>query len=212
VELPTSRTPVHLRPLRHGGWLRAVTGRRFLGTARSTAELETTKKLRAAGAPVPEPVLVVARRRGIFWHIEVGTRFVEPSTAHDWLLATADSSRIIEATLAAGHAVRSFHDAGGSHRDLHAGNLLVGADTVTVVDLDGARCLETIPPARRMRELMRFERSLLKHHRSQPRLEDIRSTFMEGYLHGDAELRDQLARHAARERIRSAVHALIWRN
>ena len=63
VELPKSGTPVHLRPLRHGGWLRALTGRRFLGIARSAAELEVTEKLRAAGASVPDPVLVLARHQ-----------------------------------------------------------------------------------------------------------------------------------------------------
>ena len=203
VELPQSRTPVHLRPLQHGGWLRAVTGRRFLGTTRPATELETTRKLRAAGAPVPVPVLVFARRRGAFWHIDVGTRFVEPSTSLQRLLADADAARAIEAARAAGHAVRSFHDAGGSHRDLHTGNLVVGAAGVTVVDLDGARCLETVPVARRMRELMRFERSLRKRHADQPNLESIRTAFLEGYTRGDTKLRDQLASGQLRSALES---------
>ena len=204
VELPQSRTPVHLRPLQHGGWLRAITGRRFLGTARSAAELETTRKLCAAGAPVPDPVLVVARRRGAFWHIDVGTRFVEPSTSLERLLADADTSRAVEAARAAGHAVRSFHDAGGSHSDLHTGNLVVGAAGVTVVDLDGARCLETVPVARRMQELMRFARSLRKRHASQPNLENIRTAFLEGYTRGDAKLHDPVTS----DQLRSALELI----
>jgi tRNA A-37 threonylcarbamoyl transferase component Bud32 len=211
VELPKSGTPIHLRPLRHGGWLRALTGRRFLGTARSAAELEVTEKLRAAGAPVPDPVLVLARRRGIFWHVDVGTRFVEPSTSLERLLADADTSRALEAAGEAGHAVRSFHDAGGSHRDLHPGNLLVQTAAVTVVDLDGARCLDGISAARRMRELMRFERSLRKRRAGYPNLESVLAAFLEGYTRGDSKLRDQLAVHARRERIRNAMHALAWR-
>ena len=214
VELPKSRTPVHLRPLRHGGWLRALTGRRFLGTARPAAELEVAEKLRAAGAPVSDPVLVVGRRYGIFWHIDVGTRFVESSKSLERLLADADTARALEAAREAGHAVRSFHDAGGSHRDLHTGNLLfetAEAAAVTVVDLDGARLLPTVSAARRMRELMRFERSLRKRRAGYPNLEGVCGAFLEGYTRGDAELRDQLAAHARRERIRNAVHALAWR-
>jgi tRNA A-37 threonylcarbamoyl transferase component Bud32 len=211
VELPRSRTPVHLRPLQHGGWLRAATQRRFLGTARSAAELEITAKLRAAGAPVADPVLVFARRRGLFWHVDVGTCFVEPSASFGRLLTTADPSRRVDAAHAAGHAVRNFHDAGGSHRDLHTGNLLVATGAVTVIDLDGARCLEHVSPARRMRELMRFERSLRKHHADQSNLEGIRTAFFEGYTRGDAKLHEQLAARETCERLRNSLHALAWR-
>lgn len=211
VELPGSGTPVHLRPLRHGGWLRRVTGRRFLGTRRSADELAVTERLASAGAPVPDPVLVVARRRGIFWHVDVGTRFVERSTSLSRLLKRDEGSRALTAARAAGRAVRRFHDAGGSHRDLHAANLLVADSAVTVVDLDGARCLATLSAARRMRELMRLARSLRKGHPGCPNLDGILEALFEGYTGGDARLRDQLFSYERRERLRNAVHALAWR-
>lgn len=211
VELPASRMAVHLRPLWHGGTLQRLTGRRFLGTARSEAEMQVTTRLRAAGAPVPEPVLVFARLRGLFWHIDVGTRFVEQSRSLASVLAEADASCALDAVRAAGQGVRGFHDAGGSHHDLHSGNLVLQASVATLVDLDGARCLATVSIARRMRELMRFDRSLCKHHGDRADLEEIRAVFLDAYAGGDASLRAQLDAYAGRERIRSALHRLASR-
>ena len=86
VRLPRSGTPVHLRPLAHGGWLRGLTGRRFLGLARPEAELATAATLVGRGVAVPEPLLFVARRSGPFREIDVGSRFVEESVSLDpWL-------------------------------------------------------------------------------------------------------------------------------
>lgn len=211
VELPESRVPIHLRPLRHGGWLRGLTGRRFLGTARGDTEFAVTAKLRETEAPVPEAVLALARRRGPFWQIDVGTCFLEPSISLGKLFSDSRASDTVAAAGAAGEAVRRFHDAGGSHADLHSGNLLVCQDEVAVVDLDRARVLATVPPERRCRELMRFERSLRKRHARHPKLEEIRQSFLESYTAGDTKLGRALAAHARRERLRNAVHALIWR-
>ena len=211
VELPTSRIGVHLRPLWHGGWLQRLTGRRFLATTRSETELEVATELRAAGAPVSEPVLVFARRRGLFWHIDVGTRFVEQSRSLARVLADADAAVALEATQAAGRGVRSFHDAGGSHHDLHTGNLVLQATVATLVDLDAARCLASVSIARRMRELMRFDRSLCKRHSNRPDLDRIRAAFLDAYIGDDAALRGQLDAHAGRERMRNTLHRLAWR-
>ena len=212
VELPTSRVAVHLRPLWHGGWLQNLGGRRFLATTRSENELDVTTRLRTAGAPVPEPVLLLARRRGLFWHIDVGTRFVEASRSLASLLARADRADALEAVQAAGGGVRRFHDAGGSHHDLHTGNLVLQAGVATLVDLDGARCLPAVSVARRMRELMRFDRSLCKHHGERSDLDSIRAAFLDAYTDGDAALRSQLDAHAGREHVRNALHRLTWRN
>jgi hypothetical protein len=73
VSLPRRGERLHLRPLHHGGVLRALARDRLLGLARPLAELRATARLRAAGAPVPIPVLVAARRTRGFYHAVVAT-------------------------------------------------------------------------------------------------------------------------------------------
>jgi hypothetical protein len=203
VALPRSGTAVHLRPLAHGGWLRRFTGRRFSRIDRALHEMAAASGLFQKNAPVAEPVLVLARRRGLFWQIEVGTCFVEPSVALD-----ASDSKVAHA---AGLAVRRFHDAGGSHADLHIGNLIVDpneVDAVTIVDLDQSRLLPVLTPAQRMRELMRLARSLQKRHASDA--EAFWEAFFDGYTSGDEALRTALQAHMRRAGIRNTIHALCY--
>jgi tRNA A-37 threonylcarbamoyl transferase component Bud32 len=207
VALPGSRTPVHLRPLVHGGWLRALTGRRFLGLERSLRELAAASALCARGVPVPEPVLLIARRRGVFWHVDVGSRFAPGIALERWLAGASGSPSVSRAARAAGRAVRRLHDAGGRHGDLHLGNLLVDPsdlEAVTIVDLDRSRLCREVPAGRRMRELMRLERSLRKHR--SPDLAQFFDACLDGYTAGDEGLRAQLLAHRAREQLRNAVH------
>ena len=199
VALPESGTAVHLRPLAHGGWLRRLTGRRFSRIDRALREMATASALVEKNVRVPEPALVLGRRRGLFWHIDVGSCFVEPGVALD----VSDSN----AARATGVSVRRFHDAGGSHADLHIGNLLIDpneADTVTIVDLDRSRLLRVLTPARRMRELMRLARSLKKRHPADA--EAFWEALFDGYTSGDEALRAELLGYLRRERLRNALH------
>jgi tRNA A-37 threonylcarbamoyl transferase component Bud32 len=207
VLLPRSQTSVHLRPLVHGGWLRALTGRRFLGIARSLQELAAASALCARGVPVPEPVLLLARRRGVFWHVDVGNRFAPGVALERWLAGAPGSASVSRAARSTGRALRRLHDAGGSHADLHLGNLLVDPsdlDAVTIVDLDRSRLRAEVPAAHRMRELMRLERSLRKHR--SPDLAQFFDACLEGYTSGDEGLRASLLAHRAREQVRNALH------
>jgi hypothetical protein len=157
--------------VRHGGLLGPLWGAAIWGTARPAAELRVTERLRAAGAPVPRPLLVVAQRvRGPLWSAVVGTQHVED--ARDgvaWLAARPDRSALLRGARAAGAAIRRFHDAGGSHADLHVKNLLFrerGADTeVLVIDLDRARA-DAPPDPRRCAELMRPRRAARRASRA----------------------------------------------
>ena len=67
LRLPGSDRRVHVRPFRHGGWLGPLRGEALLGLDRPIAELRVNAELARAGAPVPEPVFVIARRAGGFW-------------------------------------------------------------------------------------------------------------------------------------------------
>lgn len=185
-------TVVHLREMAHGGALRRLTGRRFLRLDRAIAGLEGAAELRARGVAVPAPVLLHARRRGPFWHVVLAHAFVASSESGARLLAdSADPARLARAARVAGARIRAFHDAGGSHPDLHVGNLLLDADgEVTVVDLEGVGVGVPPSPARRRRELARLRRSLAKQGTAPPLQRRLVAAFLRGYLGRDRVLRN----------------------
>jgi tRNA A-37 threonylcarbamoyl transferase component Bud32 len=205
-----------LRPVLHGGLLGPLLGASLVGMRRPLAELEATAALRAAGAPVPVPVLAVGRRvAGPIWNAAVGTLAEEGAEdAQRFLERNPGREAVLDAAAATGDAVRRFHDAGGRHADLHLGNLLLrqreGALEALVIDLDKARRLSRVPAARRMAELMRLYRSAVKRGL----LERIGARgcarFLGAYVRGDRALRRALLAHLPRERTRLRLHALRW--
>jgi len=216
VSLPGHGERLHLRPVHHGGLLRAWQRDRLLGLARPLAELRAHARLRAAGAPVPIPVLVAARRVRGFYRAAVATIHEEDTLDGIALLASgAGAAMRRQAASAAGSAVRALHDAGGRHPDLHIGNLLFRARgariQALVVDLDRARVAAPLEAAERMTELMRLHRSLVKRGL----LAEVGARgcagFFASYTAGDRKLRGALLRRLPRERARLAIHALGWR-
>ncbi len=217
LSLPDRSQRLALRPLRHGGFLGPLLRSLYLGTGRPRRELEVTALLRAAGAPVPRPVLAVSQRVvGPLYRSIVATQLEEPARDFVALLeagpAPGDLSR---ACAAAGAAVRRFHDAGGRHADLHVKNLLVreraGAVDVLVIDLDRARAGAVPDPARRMAELMRLHRSLVKRKLLSRVGARGLARFFGAYTAGDRALRRALCDRLPIERARTRLHALTWR-
>jgi hypothetical protein len=78
-----------------------------------------------------------------------------------------------------------------------------------VIDLDRAGLGAPLPPARRMRELMRLYRSLRKRHLLEAVGARGLAAFFAGYVGRDRALRAALRGRLRRERARVAVHA--WR-
>jgi hypothetical protein len=215
LELPDGGPRLVVRRVRHGGWLGGLLAGALLGVGRPLAELGVCAALRERGAPVPEPGFVLARRRtGPLWNAALAT--VAEAGARDALAFLADDpprSRRIRAARAAGRAVRRFHDAGGSHRDLHVKNLLLresaeGVECI-VIDLDRARLLAELPPGRRMRELMRLYRSLVKRDLLARVGARGIAAFFGAYVERDRALRAALRARLPLERARLALHA--WR-
>jgi tRNA A-37 threonylcarbamoyl transferase component Bud32 len=213
---PDASFRLHLREFRHGGWLGPVLGPYLHSPRRPLAELVVTAALREAGAPVPRPAFVLAWRAGPGWRAVSATYLETGSVDARAFLAEAPSRpELLDAAAAAGDAIRRFHDAGGCHPDLHIGNLLVrrrsqGSDVV-VVDLDRARRLAEVAPARRMLELMRLHRSLLKRGLSQTIGARGYARFWSSYVRGDRGLRCQLRSHLAREQRWIALHQVGYR-
>ncbi len=208
---------LHLRPVVHGGALARLRGGWLWGVRRPLAELEAGALLARRGAPVARPVLVASRRRlGPFASASVGTLLIEGARDGAALLAARPSpARIREAAAAAGEAVRRFHDAGGRHADLHAGNLVfregAGGLEAFVVDLDRARVSASVPPGRRMAEIMRLYRSLAKRGTEARAGARGAAAFLRAYTRGERGLRRALLAHLPRERARLAAHRAGYR-
>ena len=205
---------LHLRPFRHAGWLAHLRSDHLPGLGRPLAELAANARLAAAAAPVPRPVLVVGRRRAPgWWTAAVGTVHEENAcNAGEFLAACAEPEQLLACADAAGTALRLFHDAGGCHADLHVGNLLFcekdAAPRVLLVDLDRARVVPRVPARRRMAEIMRLYRSLVKRRIGGALAPETVAHFLDAYTTGDADLRRALLADLPRERLRLAIHRL----
>jgi len=170
---------------------------------------------------VPRPAFGGAFRsrgawRAVSWNGAVATWLeAEARDAEAWLRAGPSQASLARALESAGAAVRRFHDAGGSHPDLHVKNLLVRevADRceIVVIDLDRARVIPGLAARERMTQLMRLYRSLLKRDLLRVVGESGCAAFFAAYTRGDDALRDALLARLPAERRRVALHALGYR-
>jgi len=206
-----------VRRVLHGGLLGPLLGASLLGLTRPLQEQSGTALLRSRGAPVPQPAFVWGERRiGPFYRAAVATCLEEETQdALGFLEGDPSASRILRAAEAAGRAVRRLHDAGGRHADLQVKNLLLRereAETeCVVIDLDRVRVVQSVGPRRRMQELMRLTRSLLKRRVLATVGPRALARFFGAYVGRDRELRRALLAHLPRERLRVALHAIFYR-
>jgi 3-deoxy-D-manno-octulosonic acid kinase len=214
LSLPGREERLHWRPCRHGGLLGAWLGDRWLGRGRALRELEVDLLLLRAGAPVPQPLVVAGVRRGPFWQTAVGTRHIEGARDGVEVLESSNAGTLPQLAAAAGRAVRRFHDAGGLHADLHLKNLMLDADgdRVWILDLDRARPDGPPSPARRMHEISRLARSLLKRGFYGRVGRRGREAFFGAYVEGDAKLTRALLEHWPEEQRTIARHARRYAN
>ena len=201
-----------VRALWRGGVRAPLVGRRLGGPARPLYELWVTRTLRERSAPVPRPAFAWARCTGLLYDGGVATVLIEDTRdGLDFLEQAPSPARVRAAAAAMGRAVRAFHDAGGSHPDLHVKNLLLRepSNESMVVDLDRVRLRPTLPASARMAQLMRLYRSLVK--RSVLDRVGARgiASFFAAYVQEDRVLRRALLERLPRERLRLALHA--WR-
>lgn len=214
--LPAAGVTLVVRPVLHGGLFGGLFRAALHSPARAFDELRTTEALRAAGAAVPRPALAAARRTGLVWNALVAT--VREEAAPDiveFFASDPSQARIVRAAEAVARAIRKFHDAGGTHPDLHVKNVLLretdSSCEAIVVDLDGARIGAPPDAARRMHELARLYRSSLKRGLTSRVDLEANRALLRSYVAGDEALGAALARHWPRERRRVAVHAIGYR-
>jgi tRNA A-37 threonylcarbamoyl transferase component Bud32 len=206
VPLPDESFGV-LRRYLHGGLLRAITGPLFAGAPRPLRELRALERARAGGVQVPEGLAAFVRpRAGLLHEGWILTR--EVPGARDLVEVLPEGTGAGAVLEAAGREARRMHDAGVRHADLHVKNVLVAGDGVWLLDFDRARVLDPLPDADRRRNLLRFDRSVVKMERSGVRVPlKTRLRFFRGYYGGrpaagERELlvtacRKSLSRHRA---------------
>ena len=217
VELGEGLPPLLLRRLVHGGATGPLFGRGFLGMGRPLGELDVTRRLHKAGAPVPRPALAVGRRAfGPVFHCAVATCFEEGAVdLLAFLRRPPEPDVLARVAEASGRAVRRLHDAGGRHADLHVKNILVHEAAplrCLVVDLDKARITVDLTPDERMTQLMRLYRSLVKRGVLETVGPRGCARFFSAYCADDRRLRRALWRRVRAELRRVAVHQIGYRD
>jgi tRNA A-37 threonylcarbamoyl transferase component Bud32 len=173
--------------------------KRWLGRSPASREWRHLRHARAAGAPVPEP-LALGRLPG--GDEVLVTRFVEGELLADALRIPARERR--ERLRAVGRAVARLHAAGLEHRDLHAGNVLVGDHGATLLDLQHAR--RRRGAAARARDLGQLDYSLWGRASATDRLRLARAALDPG-RHAAASDRERLRAVAGAARARADAHA-----
>lgn len=217
LPLPGSARRVFVRPYAHGGWLGPLRGRGFSGPERALAELAVSARAEGLGLPVVALEGVTGTRRADGrWELEAWSWW-NPNAANltVCLPVVAGAGDVRQALLAAAAAaLRRCHDAGLTHADLNARNLIAerspDAWHVRVVDLDRAGFGPPLPPAARLAQLRRLYRSLVK--------EGLLDAVIPGTEFADlardcaGPLDDgQLAGFLAACRRETARHAWLWR-
>jgi len=137
-----------------------------LGRSRSAAAFRKGHALLVRGIATARPAGAVDRRRGL-WLTDtlLATEPVDGEPLSDWLRAGPPATERRRMARRLAHLVRRMHEAGFSHRDLKAPNILVapahgpGAQPV-LVDLDGLAPVGRVSARRRAQNLMRLSVSL----------------------------------------------------
>ena len=137
--------------------------RGVLGPSRSMAAFRRGHALLARGIATARPAAAVDRRGGgRVRDTLVMTEAVAGEPLSDWLRRGPPAAERRRVVRELARMIRRMHDAGFSHRDLKAPNILIspaGGQPV-LVDLDGLRERAAVSAGRRARDLMRLSVSL----------------------------------------------------
>lgn len=170
-----------LRHYRRGGLAAKFSRVSYLwqgeGRVRSIAEFRLLARLRAAGLPVPAPLLAGYWKRGPVYSAAILVeRITGARTLASWLSRAPDDAP----WEALGAVIARMHAAGVEHADLNAHNLLVDAGGAPwLIDFDRGR-RHWRPGAWRQQNLDRLARSLAKLSRDarwKPGFARLRATY-----------------------------------
>jgi 3-deoxy-D-manno-octulosonic acid kinase len=172
-----------VRTLMHGGVFRHITGKRFLSPNRTIRELKVSAYLAVHGIRTPEILAVRLIKEGLFYSIDVVSKFI-PDSKDLLVHLEKDNTDNLELFKISGSIIRAIHDLGVYHTDLHIKNLLLdNSGNLWVLDLDKAYQFDILPEFMKQMNLKRFMRSIKKWQtKGRIHLPEVwASSFMDGY-------------------------------
>lgn len=206
---------VFVRPYLHGGVLGRLTGELHTGDGRFAAELAAHVDAARAGVPVCEALGYVARPAGGVFRCGWLVLRELPGSMDllEMLRGTLTPAERRALLAAAGRAIRTLHDAGFDHPDLHLKNLLFDAHgVVRVLDLDRVRRRAEVSRERRIAGLFRFDRYAAKQVAAGAPISRVdRLRVLTAYAGDDWPARGEVRALAARLAREIARHAAVRR-
>jgi 3-deoxy-D-manno-octulosonic acid kinase len=140
----------------------------FLGIRRTRAyrELAMLRKMRKMALPVPKPVALMIRKKGLVYRASIIIRLIKKS--RDLFHILRERALTDAEWIAVGKLIRQFHDKGVYHSDLNIHNILMNKKgRMWLIDFDKGRFVE--PNASNLEgNLSRLKRSLVKESKKWP--------------------------------------------
>ncbi len=150
-----------LRRCRRGGLMGRLLSEGYILCNRPEAEFHIHEFLFDNGVSVPEPLGVMWEHRGLMYRGAMATRRLHAVSVREWLQS---GNKYDDATMKSiGELIRSMHDLGVYHADLHVENILLEDSTPYLIDFDNARRYDALSGVQRARNLLRLRRSFQKH-------------------------------------------------
>ncbi len=222
----------------HGGMVGKIFRDFFWDGMRPVRELSVCEAASRGGIKTTEIIAIVKDKRlGLLYKFRLVTREITESIdLIELLLHSGESPRRL---LSGEHrllkqkrqiinklakAVNDMHDLGIYHADLHLKNILVqsgagGSVNVYIIDLDKSKQYEKLSSQRRMKNIMRLDRSVVKLRRKNsdlfrkkfPVSKTDRIRFLKKYIELDRESVKPLRYYIQSYNNTHAFHRLWWR-
>ena len=150
-----------LRKFRRGGMPGRVLRDSFLLVNRPLVEFQVHVSLHEKGVPCPAPLGVCWQKRGPAYRGAIATEWLDGASLQS--LLRHEDAALGEALRLSGESIRSLHDTGGWHADLHPANVIVARGQAFLIDFDRARLFSALTPRQRASNLLRLRRAFVKH-------------------------------------------------
>jgi serine/threonine protein kinase len=209
-----------LRQYSHGGLLRAITGNLYLFGARSFRELALTEEVRSCGIPTILPIGAIHHRifypfyQAYFLSLEV-PRAMDLIQYFQEIGAPPSRKNLLlkrKTIRSAGLLLQQFHQAGFSHGDLQLKNILVAGDQIMLIDFDRSYRKQTLSIQERMKNLLRFNRSVEKWKRFGLLITRTdRWRFFLAYAGDDKKIREAMKRALRTYSLRFLFYRFGWK-
>jgi tRNA A-37 threonylcarbamoyl transferase component Bud32 len=213
-----------IRRYGRGGLLRRLLGDRFVFGSRPFREILITDQIRKRGIPTTRVVAALHHRIwGPVYRGELISK--EIPDANDLVsvfqnLGDPPSEEEItlkrQVTREAGRTVRLMHDQGIYHGDLNVRNVLAQISKprcakVYIIDFDRSKILETLSTRKRMKNILRLNRSAEKLKAEGLRISYTDKTrFLDAYAEGDRQLILSVRRYLKNYRLYTRWYRLGW--